>query len=78
VLFTGAIDIINTLASAHAAGGLKRALAAYVKPEVLCIDLCAELSDVKQPAKGHHPPTVLGSIACSRTAHNVTVAGATR
>ena len=38
VLFTGAIDIINTLATAHAAGGLKRALAAYVKPEVLCID----------------------------------------
>ena len=26
------------LATAHAAGGLKRALAAYVKPEVLCID----------------------------------------
>jgi DNA replication protein DnaC len=38
VLFTGAIDIINTLATAHAAGGLKKALAAYVKPEVLCID----------------------------------------
>ena len=38
VLFTGAIDIINTLAAAHAAGGLKRALAAYVRPEVLCID----------------------------------------
>jgi DNA replication protein DnaC len=38
VLFTGAIDIINTLATAHAAGGFKRALAAYVKPEVLCID----------------------------------------
>ena len=33
VLFTGAIDIINTLATAHAAGGLKKALAAYVKPE---------------------------------------------
>jgi DNA replication protein DnaC len=38
VLFTGAIDIINTLATAQAAGGLKRALAVYVKPEVLCID----------------------------------------
>ena len=38
VLFTGAIDIINTLATAHAAGGFKKALAAYVKPEVLCID----------------------------------------
>ena len=38
VLFTGAIDIINTLAAAQATGGLKRALAAYVKPELLCID----------------------------------------
>ncbi len=43
LLFTGAIDIIKTLAAAHAAGGLKRALAAYVKPEVLCID---ELDDL--------------------------------
>ena len=38
VLFTGAIDIINTLAAAHTTGGLKKALAAYAKPEVLCID----------------------------------------
>ena len=30
--------IINTLAAANAAGGLERTLAAYVKPEVLCID----------------------------------------
>ena len=38
VLFTGAIDIINTLATAHAAGGMKRALAHYIKPLVLAID----------------------------------------
>lgn len=38
VLFTGAIDIINSLAAAHAAGSIKRALNHYVKPEVLCID----------------------------------------
>ena len=38
VLFTGAIDIINTLAAAQAAGGLKRAMAMYTKPEVLAID----------------------------------------
>ena len=38
VLFTGAIDIINTLATAHAAGSLKRVLNAYIKPSVLCID----------------------------------------
>ena len=38
VLFTGAIDIINTLATAHACGSIKRALHAYIKPAVLCID----------------------------------------
>ena len=38
VLFTGAIDIINSLAAAHAAGSIKHALAHYIKPQVLCID----------------------------------------
>ena len=38
VLFTGAIEIINTLADAHAAGSIKRALHRYIKPRVLCID----------------------------------------
>jgi DNA replication protein DnaC len=38
VLFTGAIDIINTLAAAQASGSIKRALHHYVKPQVLCID----------------------------------------
>ena len=38
VLFTGAIEIINTLAAAHVGGSIKRALHHYVKPEVLCID----------------------------------------
>ena len=38
VLFTGAIEIINTLALAHASGTMKRAMAYYVKPLVLCID----------------------------------------
>ena len=38
VLFTGAIDIINSLAAAQAAGGIKQALAHYIKPRVLCID----------------------------------------
>jgi DNA replication protein DnaC len=38
VLFTGAIDIINSLAAAQAAGGIKHALHHYIKPEVLCID----------------------------------------
>ena len=38
VLFTGAIDIINTLATAHATGNVKRALKMYTKPRLLCID----------------------------------------
>jgi len=38
VLFTGAIEIINTLSAAHAGGSIKRALHQYIKPEVLCID----------------------------------------
>jgi DNA replication protein DnaC len=38
VLFTGAIDIINNLACAHAAGSIKHALNRYIKPAVLQID----------------------------------------
>ena len=38
VLFTGAIEIINTLADAHAAGSIKRALHRYITPRVLCIE----------------------------------------
>src|ERR1035437_2010364 len=38
VLFTGAIDIINTLAVAQSSGNIKRALNHYIKPAVLCID----------------------------------------
>ena len=38
VLFTGAIEIINSLAAAHASGSIKRALNHYIKPQVLCID----------------------------------------
>ena len=38
VLFTGAVEIINTLAAAQASGGMKRALHHYIKPTVLCVD----------------------------------------
>jgi DNA replication protein DnaC len=38
VLFTGAIDIINSLAAAKASGSIKQALHHYVKPQLLCID----------------------------------------
>ena len=63
VPFTGAIDIINTLATAHATGSLKKALAAYVKPEVLCID---EL--------GYLPIDKFGPTACSRSSATATSA----
>jgi DNA replication protein DnaC len=38
VLFTSAIDVINTLSGAHASGQLKRELTKYTKPEVLVLD----------------------------------------
>src|ERR1700752_5298693 len=38
VLFTTAIDIVNTLAAATAAGRLKRELARYLKPAILVVD----------------------------------------
>jgi DNA replication protein DnaC len=38
VLFTTAIDIVNTLAAAQAAGRLKRELARYLKPALLIVD----------------------------------------
>jgi DNA replication protein DnaC len=38
VLFTTAVDIINTLAAAQSAGRLKRELARYLKPAILIID----------------------------------------
>ena len=38
VLFTAAVDIVNTLAAAQAAGRLKRELARYLKPAVLIVD----------------------------------------
>jgi DNA replication protein DnaC len=38
VLFTTAVDIINTLAAAQAAGRLKREISRYLKPRLLIID----------------------------------------
>ena len=38
VLFTTAVDIINTLAAAQVNGGLKREMARYLKPRILLID----------------------------------------
>jgi DNA replication protein DnaC len=38
VLFTTAIDIINTLAAAQSAGQLKREIRRYVKPAILIVD----------------------------------------
>ena len=38
VLFTTAVDIINTLAAAQVNGGIKREMAKYLKPRILIID----------------------------------------
>jgi len=38
VLFTTAVDIINTLTAARVDGGLKREMAKYLKPRILAID----------------------------------------
>ena len=38
VLFTGAIEIVNTLSEAQARGSVKRALNHCIKQQVLCID----------------------------------------
>ena len=40
VLFTTAVDAINTLSAAHAANRLKTELKKYLTPTVLCLDLC--------------------------------------
>jgi DNA replication protein DnaC len=48
VLFTGAIDIINTLAAPRGAGGIKNAMTCYLRPQLLCIDLCCHVSNVKR------------------------------
>jgi DNA replication protein DnaC len=39
VLFATAVDIINTLAAAHAAGRIKQELKKYTKPEILIDEL---------------------------------------
>jgi DNA replication protein DnaC len=38
VLFTNAVDIINTLAAAQSAGRLKREIRRYLKPDLLIVD----------------------------------------
>jgi DNA replication protein DnaC len=50
VLFTIAVDIINTLAAAQTNGGLKREMAKYLKPRVLIIDELGYLPIDKQGA----------------------------
>lgn len=50
VLFTTAVDIINTLSAAQAHGGLKRELRKYLKPRVLVLDELGYLPIDKQGA----------------------------
>jgi DNA replication protein DnaC len=50
VLFTTAVDIINTLSAAQASGSLKREMAKYLKPRLLIIDELGYLPIDKQGA----------------------------
>jgi DNA replication protein DnaC len=50
VLFTTAVDIINTLSAAQASGSLKREMAKYIKPRLLIIDELGYLPIDKQGA----------------------------
>jgi len=47
VLFTTAVDIINSLSAAQTHGNLKRELRKYLQPRLLLIDLCAVRSYVE-------------------------------
>ncbi len=52
VLFTGAIDIVNTLAAAQAVGSVKQTLNRYIKPALLCVDELGYLPIDKSGADG--------------------------
>lgn len=47
VLFTTAVDIINSLSAAQAQGSLKRELRKYLQPRLLVVDLCSVVSNVE-------------------------------
>lgn len=47
VLFASAIDAVNTLTAAQAAGQLKADLGKFLRPTVLILDLCEQQSYVE-------------------------------
>ena len=61
VLFTSAIDAVNTLAAAKAAGQLKRDLRRYLRPRLLILDELGYLpidKSRRRPAVPDHQPTI--------------------
>ena len=62
VLFTSAIDAINTLAAAKAAGQLKRDLRRYLRPRLLILDelgyRATHRQNRRRPAVPDHQPTI--------------------
>src|SRR6202165_3298396 len=72
VLFTTAIDIINSVNAAYAHGGLKRELRRYVKPRVLLIDELGYLPIDKQGADA------LFQIISQRYEHGATILSSNR
>ena len=70
VLFTTAVDIINTLAAAQSAGRLKREIRRYMKPDLLIVDELGYLPIDKLGAdllfqiisqRYEHGPTIISS-----------------
>ncbi len=68
-LFVTAGNLLGELAALDSDSALRRRLRQYAAPDLLIIDLCAELSDVEQATKDDHPPRVPGPMECWRTPH---------
>ena len=63
VLFTSAVDVINTLTAAQAIGRLKQGLNRYIKPRVLVLDeLGCAPRGAKKPCGVRDPP---GAVAAA-------------
>ena len=69
VLFITAGQLLGDLAALDSDSALRLRLRRYAAPDLLLIDLCAELSDVEQATKDDHPPRVPGPMECWRTPH---------
>ena len=68
-LCTTAGQMLSELAALDSDSALRRRLQHYAAPDLLLIDLCAAISNVKQAAVIRLAPRVSRSIACRRAPH---------